>query len=341
MDMYRAFLAILISFVILLGYQYFFIGPAQQPEQAEPPTEQAAAPPQPQQQPAAPEFSAPQEQAPPQAGGQQPAIAVAGRPAKEIIIDTNLYTATVSEQGGVITSFLLKNHREDNSKDSPGINLIKNGTNQGYPLAFSWGSAFPQNTLYTLDQEKAEFDSTTNRATVVMRATSPAGLEVTRTYVFNRSEYLISHEVSVVNASGQVLQGSAGLHQKNMPFGALTKASNWLFRGPALYSEAGGLQEFKLKTFEDGPQTVQGAFDWVAYTGTYFFCAMIPADEPVSVTMNAADELVTIDLFSPLETLAPQAQKSYQYQLFYGPKKLSLLKETGFNLGKIIQFRLV
>ena len=61
MDMYRAFLAILISFVILLGYQYFFIGPAQQPEQVETATEEAAAPAQPQQQPTAPEFTAPQQ----------------------------------------------------------------------------------------------------------------------------------------------------------------------------------------------------------------------------------------------------------------------------------------
>lgn len=337
MDMYRAFLAILISFVILLGYQYFFIGPTQQPEQVETATEQAPAPSSPQQQPSAPEFTAPA-QLPAQTDGQQPPVVSGGRPAKEIVIDTDLYTATVSEQGGVITSFLLKNYREDNSEDSAGIDLIKTTAGQGSPLTFSWGSTFPQNTLYTLDQDKAEFDSTTNSATVVLRASSPTGLEVVRTYVFKRSEYLIAHNVSVVNASGQVLQGSAGLHQKNMPFGALTKASNWLFRGPALYSEAGGLQEYKLKTFEDGPQTIQGSLDWVAYTGTYFLCGMIPGDETVSVTMNAADELVTIDLISPLETLAPQAQKNYQYQLFYGPKKLSLLKETGNNLGKIIHF---
>ena len=52
MDMYRAFLAILISFVILLGYQYFFIGPIE-PEPAQTVTEQPAAP----QQPAASQLS--------------------------------------------------------------------------------------------------------------------------------------------------------------------------------------------------------------------------------------------------------------------------------------------
>ena len=41
---------------------------------------------------------------------------------------------------------------------------------------------------------------------------------------------------------------------------------------------------------------------------------------------------------SALDTLAPGTEKTYDYKLFYGPKKLTLLKETGFNLEKIINF---
>jgi YidC/Oxa1 family membrane protein insertase len=54
--------------------------------------------------------------------------------------------------------------------------------------------------------------------------------------------------------------------------------------------------------------------------------------------MDATDELVTIDLQAALETLAPGASNSYDYNLFYGPKKLTLLNEIGFNLGKIVYF---
>lgn len=333
MDMYRAFLAILISFVILLGYQYFFIGPTQQ---APVETQQPEAPAQ-----------APQQTAPAQVttAPQQPQVQPAGpaaptvnqRPAEEISIDTDLYTATISEQGGVITSFLLKKHRAERSEDAPGVDLIKTDESQGKPLSFSWGSVFDRNTLYTLETTEAVFDPQTNMATVVMRATSPAGLEVVRTYRFSRDTYLIEHDVAVINSSSQTLQGEAGLHQKNMPFTELTRASNWLFRGPAVFSEA-GLQQFKLKKFEDGPLTIKDSFDWVAYMDTYFVMAMVPADGPVSVTMAAQDELVSVDMLSPLETLAPLASKTYQYSLFYGPKKLTLLNEAGSNLGKIVNF---
>jgi len=333
MDMYRAFLAILISFVILLGYQYFFIGPTQQ---APVETQQTEAPPEaPQQTAPAQITTAPQQ---PQVQPAAPTAPVANqRPAEEISIDTDLYTATISEQGGVITSFLLKNHRAERSDDAPGIDLIRTDANQGLPLSFSWGAVFDRNTLYTTDSTEVGFDPQTNMASVVMRATSPAGLEVVRTYRFNRDSYLIEHDVAVINSSGQTLQGEAGLHQMNLPFTELTKASNWLFRGPVVFSES-GLQQFKLKKFEDGPLTLTDSFDWAAYMGTYFVMAMVPAAGPVSVTMDAQDELVSIDMLSPLETLAPLASKTYQYSLFYGPKKLTLLNEAGSNLGKIVNF---
>ena len=290
MDMYRAFLAILISFVILLGYQYFFIGPAQQ-EPVE--TEQATVQPQPDQQPAQAQITAPPPLPQPQTTVPQPSAVADQRPASEVKIDTDLYTATISEKGGVITSFLLKDFREEKNEEAPGVDLVKTDQAQGFPLSFSWGSVFARDTLYTVDSTDVQFDSSTNKATLTLRALSPSGLEVIRTYHFNRKEYLIEHEVMVVNRSGQTLQGSAALHQSNLPFGKITKASNWLFRGPSMFGEA-GLQKFKLKEFDEGPQTVQTNIDWVAYEGTYFMTGIIPADNSQSITMDAEEELVAI-----------------------------------------------
>jgi len=257
MDMYRAFLAILISFVILIGYQYFFIGPIQQ-EQTENATEQPATQ-QTQQSAEQPQISAapaqPQASAPVQPVVQQPAVADQ-RAAREMTIDTDFYTVKLSEKGGVVTSFTLKNYRETKDEGAPGVNLVQTDANQGYPLSFTWSGIVDHNTLYTFDADEAVFDEAAGSATVTMRATSSAGLEVIRTYIFKNDDYLIDHQVTVANKSGQVLQGSAGLHQKTLPCGGLNKASNWLFRGPALYSEEGGLQDTKLKEFEDGPLTV-------------------------------------------------------------------------------------
>ncbi len=333
MDMYRAFLAIIISFVILVGYQYFFVGPVEQPV----PEPSATVAPQQSQTADAPA----QTVAPPVVSAAEPltqaAVQQPARPAEKITIDTDLYTVTLSELGGVITSFILKNYNETSSDDSSGEQLIKTTPEQGYPLSFSWGSAFPGNTLYTLDRKDFSFDQQTGRGVVLMRAVSDAGLEIVRSYEFSRDSYLIKHSVTVKNNGGLALQGAAGLHQLNMPFGTLGKSSQWLFRGPAYYNEE-GLQEFKLKEFKEGKKTVQGTFDWIAYEGTYFMTGIIPLEKTNTVTMNAQDELVSIDLVSALDTLAPGTEKSYEYELFYGPKKLTVLKETGYNLEKIVNF---
>ena len=131
MDMYRAFLAILISFVILLGYQYFFIGPTQQP--AEP--EQTTVQPQPDQPQPQAQITAPPPPSQTRPAVPPPSPVADQRPAKEIKVDTDLYIATISEQGGVITSFLLKDFRQEKDEDAPAVNLVKTDQTQGYPLS--------------------------------------------------------------------------------------------------------------------------------------------------------------------------------------------------------------
>lgn len=333
MDMYRAFLAIIISFVILVGYQYFFVGPVQQSAPEQTAVEEQQAKPEQTVQTAAvqPVITTPAE-------SQQTVPAqLPARPVEEIVIDTDLYSVTISENGGVLTSFILKNYKETSSADSPGEQLIRTSPEQGFPLSFSWGSVLPRNTLYTFDSTDITFNDQTNSAQVLMRARNGAGLEIIRSYKFSRDSYLIKHTVTVKNTGDQSLQGAGGLHQKNMPFGTLGKASQWLFRGPAFYGD-GELQEFKLKEFKEGQKTVQGTFDWVAYAGTYFLAGIIPEDQNKTITMNAQDELVSIDVLSSLDTLAPGTEKVYSYNIFYGPKKLTLLKEIGHNLAKIINF---
>jgi YidC/Oxa1 family membrane protein insertase len=334
MDMYRAFLAILISFVILLGYQYFFVTPSQQVAVEQ--TAQETAQQQPQQQPA--QITAPAAPAQPGVPAAAPALPEQpGRAVKEISVETDLYEITFSELGGVITSFLLKDYREKNTEESPGVQLVRTTAAQGYPLAFTWGSVIPENTFYTFDSENVVFDQSGN-ATITMRATSATGVEVVRSYELKRDNYIIKHVASVINGSPQVLQGASGLYQRNMPFSEITKRSNWLFRGPSYFNSESGLETFKLKKFEDGPLTIQSTVDWVAYQGTYFMTGIIPEPTPVAITMNAVDELVTMNIQGGLDTLAPGTEKSYSYNIFYGPKKLTLLNELGFNLPKIINF---
>jgi len=334
MDTYRALVAILISFLILIGYQYFFVGfqseeavveggaPQQNGVRQQPQTQAPVA--QPPQLPAAPEVPAAVPQ--PMTGGE----------AKKITVDTPLYTAVLSEAGGTVTSFVLKNHRETSAEDSPGKQLIENPENFGYPLKFSWGSAMPADSYYRASESIVEFENNTGE--LHMTATTPAGLLVEKVFHFKRDSYVIELDIRVSNPTQQALQGSPQLYQVNVPFEERSTFNRFLFIGPAAYRN-GELKEYKAKEFEEGPKSVQGVFDWVAYEGTYFMCAIIPeTQEPSTFVMQGNEDIVYTQFSGGLDTLNPNDSAVYQYRLFYGPKKLSLLKEIGYNLDRSIDF---
>ena len=332
MDTYRAFLAILISFVILLGYQYFFVGFEQPPP--------ASGPAQTQQGEQAPVTPAPPVTPGPAAiTAVPPPAPVYDREPRSITVDTDLYTAVLSEDGGTIRSFVLKRHRETNKKDSPGMQLVKTDASQGFPLQFSWGSVIGPQVLYESDRQSLELSPAKGRAELRMVGRAANGLVVERVYGFNNDSYLIDVAIRVKNTAETLLQGSPQLQLVNAKFESTGgPAEGFLFGGPAAFIN-GELMEIKADTFKDGPKTFQGNIEWAGFEGNYFLCGMVPLDGAgASFTVQGTGDLATTSLAGALDTLQPGAEAEYKYHLFYGPKKLDMLKNIGFNLDRSVDF---
>ena len=330
MDNYRAFLAILISFIILFGYQYFFVGF---------PTEETVVEGETVEQETVAEITQQDAQVVPTESVQvaSPSHQVMDeREAKKIKIETPLYSAIISEDGGVAESFTLKKHKETNSDDSPGKAIVRSTKEMGYPLKFSWGSVIPEEILYKAKNDNVSFID--GKGELQMAALTPSGLEIERTFTFYEDSYLIDLNVAVKNPTEQSLQGNPQLYQVNVPFQEKSSFNRFLFSGPASF-QSGELKEYKAKEFAEGPLTVQGVFDWVAYEGTYFITAIIPESPKQSTFIVKGDENLIYSQYSgTLDTLNPGSEIVYKYRLFYGPKKLSLMKEIGYNLDKSIDF---
>ena len=338
MDIYRTFLAIIISFLILIGYQYFFVGfgPTEVPVEETVVQEQITTP---EATGATQTKIAAAPVSPAVTAIEQAAIAAMERPARDarnLLIDTDLYTATVSEEAGSVISFVLKDYKETNSEDSPGMQMVKVDGKQGYPLEFSWGSVAPAATFYAAENDKVSFSG--NKAKLVMKGRGN-GLEIERNYSFSKDSYLMSLDIRVKNVSTGALQGAAALSQTGAPFREAAATSRYLFNGPA-YCSADSLTEVKAKELEKGVQTVTAQMDWAAYEGTYFMNAVLPpADSLQTLTMqNVVENNVKLTLSGSLDTLQPGEEKVYSYQLYFGPKKLDILESTGSNLEKAINF---
>ena len=140
METKRAFIAVILSMIILVGYQYFFVPtapPAPQQSAAlqnvQPTADRAAM-----EQPVtalAPDDSGAVPLLPATvAYGQAAARQVEA--ARDITVQTSLYTAVISENGGVVKSFNLKKYKENLTPDSPPEELIQTRGAFNLPLNF-------------------------------------------------------------------------------------------------------------------------------------------------------------------------------------------------------------
>lgn len=258
------------------------------------------------------------------------------RDARTLAVETDFYTASFTEDGGALTSFILKDYKETMDADSPGMQMVKVDGSHGFPLEFSWGSVAPVATFYAAADGDVRFQGDSAQLVMTGRGN---GVEIERSYYFAKDSHVVDLTVRVKNISSAVLQGAAELHQSNVPFREATAANRFLFTGAAYYLNE-SLEEVDSDDFENGSQTITAQMDWAAYEGTYFMNAILPQDGSVSsMTMQAfGEDGVKMKVSSGLDTLQPGSEKVYSYKLYFGPKKLDILKAVGSNLDKAVNF---
>ena len=332
--MYRAFLAIIISFLILVGYQYFFIKPTVN----QPVAEQEVL-----QEKAAPEQYA-GHMAPDTALSQPSSISPiqsvkVDQSARDITVETPLYTAVINEQGGGFKSFVLKGFEEENEADSAQVQLVQTNLLTELPMLFSLGSDIaPGLPVFRSEKEKMTIAEGSGEKGLVMTSSLPGDLELVRTLVFDPDSYLIDVTYTLKNNSPNALTISPSISLTNQPFVEATAASRFMFSGPVAFIN-NELQEVKGKKLNKGPQSFQGAISWAGYEDNYFICAVIPVDEGKrKVSMSAVDEKVRTAIGDTQTTIDSGTQKEFKYVMYFGPKKLSILDQAGYNLSHAVNF---
>jgi YidC/Oxa1 family membrane protein insertase len=341
MDNYRAILAIVLAFFILLGYQYLFVAP-QQEQQPVPEktveTPQPASSPQDVQPVVPAPASAPAEsiQAVQPAQFEQP-LNLPAQEGRDIVVETSNYKAVIAETGGGIKSFRLKNYRETPAPDAELKELITTDSYRDLPLYFTWGvePRRAQIPLFVADKETLKIE-TGESQTLTMTAQLSSGLQITRRMTFAPDSYLINLSVEVYNLSETPLQGSSYMSLTNRPF--TSTSARYLFSGPAALID-GKLQEIKPKNLEEGGQTLQGNITWVAFEGTYFMTGVIPENQSNQTLKLSADgEMINSLLLSADQVIPAAGRLQYNYQVYFGPKKITTLREAGHDLERVVNF---
>lgn len=334
MDNYRAILAIVLAFFILLGYQYLFVAPME--EQEQPVAEKTVEVQQPKTsvQKVQPQLT-PAEIAQP-AQFVEPA-SLPSQEGKDIVVNTNAFTAVITETGGGVKSYKLNHFNETSAADSERKDLVTTESFTELPLYFSWGvePGRAQIPLFASDKETLTV-KTGEGQTLTMTAQLSSGLQVTRRLVFDPDSYLFEMSIDIYNFSETALQGSPYMSITSLPYGSA--AQRYLFNGPAALID-GKLEEVKPGDLEEASKTLKGNITWAAYEGTYFMTGVIPEqNEGISLKLSAEGEKVRSLLIGVEDVIPANGHLQYNYQVYFGPKKMETLKEAGHDLERIVNF---
>ena len=300
--------AIVLSLVVLISYQFFFMPTPQTPQQESPP-------------------SSPQPDGKAKGDGGDPAKTPAEVPKpvavtadtkgeeKEIRIDSDLYTAVLSSRGGVLKSVELKDYR-----DQKGNPTVLKADNALPPYALGLDETFQfSGALFAVRGSDAKLTAAGQAHSVTFEY-SGGGVSVRRTYTFHYGRYGIDLKDEVTGPPSYwiTLGKDFGIHQKD----------DSVHFGPVLLKDA-DRKEFTVKDLKE-PKYFKEGLKWIAQEDKYFFASLVPKMkiEEARVWNRDGHALVAVRA----------AAGSSDYFLYVGPKEHDRLQQAGFGLEHIIDF---
>ncbi|MDD9302383.1 MAG: membrane protein insertase YidC [Desulfobacter sp.] len=331
----RLLLAVVLSVVVLVGYQFFFTPP----QQLDNPSQEI--------QPQTQEQSVPQ-QAESRVSdyttqtGQPQAVMAAPKDFRTISVSTPLYDIAISEHMAAVTSMTLKNFKQTSKKDSPQKQMVSQALADrfGGTLSFDMAGGSVQglgNAVYSADASTTDQSLTQGEKTIVFSWTNPQGISVQKIFTFRADSYLIDCRIQVQNGSGMPVNDAIVFSMPAVFNDDIQKRSRFAFEGPVAYLDNEYIS-INPKDIED-KDTYSATVGWAGVTDRYFLTAVMPK-VPVAATLKLkfADEVVTNRFIQKIDRLDPGKQGQYDYTLYLGPKSHKVLSQYDNLLIKSINF---
>jgi YidC/Oxa1 family membrane protein insertase len=335
-DNKNTILAIVLSALVLLGWQYFFAVPQekarQEQLQAQQQKQNVPTPDQPKQaQPQAQSQVPGQASAPSSAAPMDRRAALANSPRVPIATDT--LQGTIALKGGRIDDLALVKFRETVDPKSPPIVLLSpSGTTDPFYTEFGWTGSTGANvklpTSETVWRQQGAGALSVNHP-ITLTYDNGEGLEFRRTISVD-DKYLFTIKDDVTNKGGSpvTLFPYALISRHGTP---QTAGYYVLHEGLIGVLGESGLQEFTYKNIEDKKSV---NFDvtngWLGITDKYWAATLLPDTTArlkarFSTSMLGTIRTFQTDYLLDAQTIAPGATASVNGRLFAGAKEVSIV----------------
>jgi len=261
---------------------------------------------------------------------------------RDIVVESDFYTAVFSTRGGTITSMSLKTYTKFGSDEA--VQLID--TTKGGAIGIVFMS--PNNRIY--DTRSFTFESSApNQITLgdvpvelVFRSEVGAGAIVKR-YTLNRESYEIGISVSFEAPETFLAQGDYEIvWNGGLPF---TEGDHQLetTKSGAYASSGGDVESVTLMSDSFEERSLRGVVEWIAVKNKYFMAALIPAVEARGAELIAErfgeldDEDVRLDFVASLEIPITDSEAD-EFKLYLGPMEFKRINAYGVGLYDTVDF---
>jgi YidC/Oxa1 family membrane protein insertase len=332
----RVFIAILLSFAVLYGYQALFV-PPQKPaiDVVEKDEKRAAPAPTPETQPVVQESPRTPE----------PAAQIAEPSEREIVVETSTTQVVLSNRGGRILHWRLKDYR-----DSAGalVDLVPSGVPPDQPKPFDLVVDDSDLTrrlnsgLYRVSGDVGgRVDASRQSASLSFEYQDAAGLRVQKDFRFDPQNYVVVFSTRVMSgdrALNPTIAWGPGLSDAGAKAGGGSFfTGNYVQPPQAIYHKDGDVERVAAASLPEQP-AYDGPFRFAGIDDHYFLAAAVDPG-------NARIEFKPVTLPGPDDTQRQLLAASFRFpqppqgvRFFVGPKQFDVLRSVDPELVRAIWF---
>ncbi len=263
---------------------------------------------------------------------------------KQIVVRTDSLHVEINTAGGEITRVSLPTYPVALDKPDEPFELLNNRLPNVFVaqsgLLASQGSAPDHHAMFTVDKTEYQLADSKDELKVRLFWTGEDGLNVIKTYTFERGSFVINLDVEVQNTTQQVWKGRV-YRQFQRTEMARESYFIYTYTGGVVSSTWDPYEKVEFGDMADWkPEQSYNQGGWVAMLQHYFLGAWIPAADEANhfYTKALADGRFMLGLSSEERSVAPGSSIHFNTKLYTGPKDQLRLEEIEPNLRLTVDY---
>ena len=262
------------------------------------------------------------------------------RSAREVTVETPNYRATFTNSGARLKRFELNGYRTSHDVTAPLVNVLDVSSNKSASLRLSGldGLNLGSDDFYSFTEGLTTLQVAAGQSRdLVFRTTTTTGVLVEKIYRFRGDGYDFDLEIHLVNTSGRVQNGTLLLAMLH-PWDEKNPGGSYEFIGPVTLAGE-KVHSDDVDDLVKETKTYDKEVIWSGFKNKYFYSTLVPLEGAATkVVVRKAHDTIESQFETSNQTLQPGAEVRLRYLAYFGPLDMDILKATGRQLDKAIDF---